>query len=174
MAKKQKKGPHLDLTNLYAAIMDEAAEKSGGDSGLDDSVASCSTGMLAYDIVYGGGLRPAWYTHLGKEQSAKTTGALTIVAGALKDGVPIIRIEDYEGSTKNSTSYVASIFHGAGVKLPIREIFGKKDPKTGKWNIEPRVRYRSESVAERFFDRLHALLKRLPDKKLFEDKWYLS
>lgn len=168
MAKKQK----ADFTDFYAGVMDEIEARQGGSSGLDDAMPEISSGMLAYDTVMGMGIRPAWYTTFGPEQSAKTTGALTIVAHAIRQGVPVINLSDYEGSTANARGYVSSIFQGSGLKLSMEEIFGRRG-KDGKWITPPRVRYHAETVAERFFDRLHNVLKELPDKKKFGDKWYL-
>lgn len=79
-------------------------------------------------------------------------------------------------STKNSKPYVASILKGAGIKLTIDEVFGKKskEPKDkGAWLIKPRVRYRSETTLEAFYDWLSEILRDLPDKRFVANKWWL-
>jgi RecA/RadA recombinase len=75
-------------------------------------------------------------------------------------------------STKNSKPYVHSILKGMGVNLTMDEVFGKKS-KDGKWEIAPRVRYRAESILERFYDWLSEILRELPDKLYVEEKWWL-
>lgn len=76
-------------------------------------------------------------------------------------------------STKNSKPYVHSILKGMGIKLTMDQVFGKQDPKTGKYVIPPRVRYRSEVILERFYDWLSEVLRELPDKRFVEGKWWL-
>jgi len=69
-----------------------------------------------------------------------------------------------------------SILRGAGVKMTVDEVFGKKskDPKDkGAWIIRPRVRYRSETQLERFYDWLSEILRELPDKRFVANKWWL-
>jgi hypothetical protein len=163
----------FDVRALYAATVDEVAKRQNFDSDLLEDMPPMSTGLLALDLIHGGGIRPAWYTHYGPEQSAKTTGALTIMAAAIKAAVPIIAFADYEGSTKNSKPYVGNILRTSGVKVSVKDVFGRKDPATGKYIVQPVVRYRSETVGEKFFDYLADLLRKLPDKKKINGKWWL-
>lgn len=163
----------FDVRALYAATVDEVAKRQNFDSDLLEDMPPMSTDLLALDLIHGGGIRPAWYTHYGPEQSAKTTGALTIMAAAIKAAVPIIAFADYEGSTKNSKPYVGNILRTSGVKVSVKDVFGRKDPATGKYIVQPVVRYRSETVGEKFFDYLADLLRKLPDKKKINGKWWL-
>lgn len=172
--KKGKKGAaSFDVAALYSETIDQVSRRQDFDSDLLEDVPPMSTGILALDLAEGGGIRPAWYTHFGPEQSCKTTGALHIMAAGINANIPIIGLADYEGSTKNSKPYVANILRTCGAKISIKEVFGKKDPKTGKWLINPRVRYRSETIGEKFFDWLHDLLANLPDKKFIAGQWWL-
>lgn len=75
-------------------------------------------------------------------------------------------------SSGNSIPYIASILNTMGVKIPIRELFGKKDHKTGQWIIKPRVRYNAETEGEKFFNWLSAILRDMPDKKYVKDQWW--
>jgi RecA/RadA recombinase len=163
----------FDVKSLYASTVDEVARKQDFDSDLLEDTPPMSTGILMLDLIEGGGIRPAWYTHFGPEQSCKTTGALTIMAAAIQAEVPIIALADYEGSTRNSRPYVGNILKTSGLKVSIKDVFGKKDPNTGKWLIEPLVRYRSETLGEKFFDYMADLLRKLPDKKFIAGKWWL-
>jgi RecA/RadA recombinase len=165
--------PLFDYNSLLVESIDEISRRQGFDSDALEDTAPMSTGLLMLDLLYGGGIRPAWYTHFGPEQSAKTTGVLSIVASAIKQGVPMIAFCDYEGSTKNSKPYVANILKTMGVDKIIGQVFGTKDPTTGAWSIPPIIRYRAETRGEAFFDWLSEVLRVLPDKKKVNGKWWL-
>ena len=175
-AKKSKAEKAADKTfDPYAGyndVLDSVARKLSDADTLDD-VVPMSTGSLVLDYIEGGGVRPAWYTHFGPEQSAKTTGALLIMASAIKHNVPIISFRDFEGSTGNSIPYVKSILKTSGIKMSKEELFGKKDDKTGKWLVAPRVRYSSSTKGVSFFNWFVAVLRRLPDKKVLNGEWWL-
>lgn len=76
--------------------------------------------------------------------------------------------------THNSTdiAYLENMMEVSGIKIPIKEIFGVRDPKTNKWVVKPKVRYYSETVGEKFFDALARLERLLPDKVKMGDQWY--
>lgn len=76
-------------------------------------------------------------------------------------------------STKNSKPYVQSILKGSGVNLSVDQVFGRRNKDTGEWDIQPRVRYRSETILERFYDWLSQVLRELPDKRYVGGKWWL-
>lgn len=159
--------------SLYATTVDEISRKQGVDSDIMEDIIPLSTGNLMLDIVYGGGIRPAMMCHSGWEQSCKTTGALTVMAEAIKAAIPIISLWDFEGSSGNSKKYVANILRTSGLKVTVNDVFGKKDPETGKWVIQPLVRYNSETLGEKFFNWLSELLRQLPDKKFVAKAWWL-
>jgi hypothetical protein len=83
--------------NIDATL--DAIEKKIGvtSSGMNSNEKRMSTGMLMYDIVLGGGLTDGWYTNFGKEQSCKSTGAMTLLSSGLMNNVPILSYFDYEG-----------------------------------------------------------------------------
>jgi len=170
---ESKSSKSFNALSFYAESLDEVARRQDFDSDLMEDMPPMSTGILALDLLMGGGIRPAWFTMFGPEQSCKTTGAITIMAAALKNKVPIVALADYEGSTRNSRPYVSSILKHSGLKLSAKDIFGKKDPTTGKWQTAPLVRYRAETIGEKFFDYLADLLRTLPDKKFIAGKWWL-
>ncbi len=171
--KKKKGSAAFDISSLYSDTIDDVSRRQNFDSDLLEDVPPMSTGILALDLVEGGGIRPAWYTHFGPEQSCKTTGALHVMAAGINANIPIIGLADFEGSTKNSKPYVGSILRTCGAKISVREVFGKRDKETGQWIVKPRVRYRAETIGEKFFDWLHDLLQKLPDKKFIAGKWWL-
>lgn len=152
--------------------LDEVAKKLSDADTLDD-MEPMSTGMLCLDLLLGGGIRAAWYTNFGPEQSAKTTGALQVLSSGVKEGIPLLALRDFEGSTGNSVPYVASIMRTNGVKLTKSELFGEKDQKNGKWITPPRIRYSASTRGVGFFNWFVAVLTRLPDKKMLNNEWWL-
>jgi RecA/RadA recombinase len=169
---KAPKKPKFDIAAHYSDSLDTIEKRQGYVASSLDAAPPISSGMLAVDIMLGGGIRPCMITGVAQEQGGKTTLALTVMAAAIKQNVPIIAFADFEGSTKNSKPYVHSILKGAGVNLSMDEVFGKKG-KDGGWITPPRVRYRSETILERFYDWLSEILRDLPDKKYVEGKWWL-
>lgn len=158
------------------AALDEQLDVIEKDYGLtsssvDNTSARVSSGMLSLDIILARGLVPGWYTIYGPEQSCKSTGATTLIAAALNTDVPIIQWWDFEGSS--SGDYIASILRVNGIKTDVNEIFGIRNPKTQQWEVQPRVRYYTEGVAEKFFDSIAKLERILPDKVMMNDQWYL-
>ena len=139
-------------------------------SSLDKTEKRQSTGCLALDVVLGGGITAGWYTNFGQEQSCKTTAAVTMMAAALNSDVPILSYWDFEGSA--TPDYIENIMRNMGVKSDVKSIFGVRDEKSGSWIVPPRVRYQSEGVAEKFFDYLAQLQRKLPDKKKIGENWY--
>ena len=350
MARKAKVAEGLDLSTFYTDSLDTIAKRQGFENSGLDVVPPMSSGMLAIDLITGGGFRPANYTGAGEEQCAKTTLALTVMGSAINHNIPLIAFVDYEGcctmdtllgygkgkharldelfdlskykewepgtwpgqsrtdidtvetghstrgtgvrsgslyyrgemptskvtlsnsatltgyahpffvltdeglvekkleglrpgdkvivaksmhgqdstpisglapafvdhytlvevvaveptgktepvfdvslsgvaadeiphsiltngivthnSTKNSRPYVHSILKGMGIKKSMDEVFGKQD-QNGKWVIPPIVRYRQETILERFYDWLSEVLRELPDKRYVEKKWWL-
>jgi len=159
--------PYEDINSTLDSI-----EKDLGiaGSGLNLSDQRLSSGMLATDLVMGKGLLPGWYTVFGPEQSCKSTSAMTILSSALESEVPIIAYWDPEGS--GDPQFIENQFKTYGIKLSIEDIFGVEDPKSGKYIKQPKVRYSKSSVAERFFDYVFKLTKRIPDKVKIGDSWY--
>lgn len=170
MAKKE---PTLDVSALYGSMLDTIEKRQGVDNTGLEVAPPMSTGLLQVDMILGGGIRSSMLTGAGNEQCAKTTLALTAMAAAIKEDIPIIGYCDFEGSTKNSRPYVQSILNGSGVKLTVDQVFGKKDKSTGEWAIRPRVRYRTETILERFYEWLAQILRELPDKRYVAGKWWL-
>jgi len=139
-------------------------------SSMDPDEIRQPTGLLVVDLMLGRGLVPGWYTFFGPEQSCKSTGASTFMGAALNSGIPVISYWDFEGSV--SHSYLTNIIETQGFKMDLKHVFGLKDA-AGNWTVKPRVRYYSEGVAEKFFDYLASLERKLPDKVKINDKWYM-
>jgi hypothetical protein len=83
--------PGLDVD----ATLDAIERKTGGSStSLGTLIPRMSTGVLMLDLILGGGLVPGWYTNFGKEQSCKSTSAMTILCSALTQKVPVLAYFD--------------------------------------------------------------------------------
>ena len=178
MAKAKKTSEvESDVFNPYADIDDvmDDIEKSYGlmSSGMDKHEKRLSTGLLVLDLIMGKGIAGGgWYTIYGGESCCKSTVASTIVAHSVNSAVPIVQMWDYEGSSE--PNYLENILMTQGVKVPVEEIFGIRNPQTSQWAIKPRVRYYSESIAEKFFDAVAKLQRYLPDKiKVGDDYFYV-
>lgn len=152
-------------------VLDSIERKVGsGSMGLGGSnEGRMSTGMLVYDLILGGGITTGWYTNFGKEQSCKSTSAMTFVASAVAQAVPVIAVFDYEGSTE--PTYLQNLMNTMGVKATIQDVFGIRD-RTGKYVKKPRVRYVAASTAETFFDYMFSLERQLPDKIYEGGEWW--
>lgn len=158
--------PYADID----ATLDVIERKAGiSENTLDKSEGRMSSGNLCLDIVLGGGYTAGWYTNFGQEQCCKTTEAVSVLVSAINHDVPIIAYYDFEGSA--SPDYIENIMRNMGLKADVKSIFGVKD-REGNYVVKPRVRYRSEAIAEKFFDFVAGLERKLPDKKKIGDQWY--
>ena len=160
--------PYGDVTDVLDKI-EKDVELSDGSLIVNE--ARMSTGSLCQDIVLGGGITAGWYTNFGQEQCCKTTNAINILFSSLETDVPFRYYWDFEGSA--SPEYYETIMSRVtkGKYTNISQVFGEKDNK-GQWVIQPKIRYRSEAVAEKFFDFLAQLERKIPDKKFISDSWY--
>jgi RecA/RadA recombinase len=165
--------PKFDLKAFYAQTSKDVIRKQGLSSDPLEDIQPMSSGWLMLDLIFGGGMRPAMYTFAGEEQTAKTTLALSILAEAIKTDVPLKAFWDYEGSTKNSRTYIANILRTAGVTQTVDEIFGKTDKETGEILIHPLIDYFATGIGEAFFDWLAEIERTYPDKRYVGGKWWL-
>ncbi len=140
-------------------------------SSLNPDEVRQHTGTLTIDLLLSRGIVPGWYTFFGPEQSCKSTGATTAMSAGLDSEIPILAYFDFEGST--DPNYLSNIIahQTRGRGMDIKHVFGIRGDD-GSWIIKPRVRYYSEGVAEKFFDYLASLERRLPDKVCINKVWY--
>lgn len=111
--------PKFDVNAWLQATVDDISRKQGVDADPMEDFAPMSTGLLMLDILYGGGIRPAMYTHAGWEQTAKTTLALSIMVSAINAKVPLIAFWDYEGCVTADT-YIS---YGRGKQARLKDLF---------------------------------------------------
>tara|TARA_Y100001963_G_scaffold158897_1_gene260267 strand:- start:5926 stop:7368 length:1443 start_codon:yes stop_codon:yes gene_type:complete len=142
-------------------------------SSFDPDEPRLHTGLLALDILIGGGIvSGGWYTVFGGEQSAKTTLAMTIKAALIKQKFEgRASYWDYEGS--GSPDYIANILKSQRVTKTLSQVFGETD-ENGEVISEPLVEYVSTQAGEKFFEYYNRLARSLPDKvKIGKDYFYL-
>ena len=154
----------LELVDKLDSIANINAITFGKESRLN-------TSLLCLDLMLGGGLAPGMYTLLGPEQSAKTTAAIHMIAASVDQKVDMRIMWDAEGSTSSSTDYVANIFETVGVKkASVETVFGVRN--ADGWAIPPLVFLKDDYEGDKVFNWIHALQKRLPDKRFADGKWW--
>ncbi len=156
------------ISEVYSQLLD-ASDK---ELGLLDGAANptrLSSGLLVFDLILGGGLTSGFHVISGPEASGKSTEAVTILRSAIELDMPIRRLYDPEGTTDDQ--YTSGIL---GVD-DLAQIFGQRDPKTGKYLSPPLCRYTDTHVLEDIYNSIHKSLNAIPDKRYRLDtkQWYL-
>jgi RecA/RadA recombinase len=156
----------------YLGILKEVEKVAKIQAVTPGDEARISTGLLTLDLILGGGVTAGMYTFMGPEQSAKTTAAIWISASSIDQDVGFRALWDAENSTGSSTDYVANILRTVGKKdVTIAELFGQR--KNGKFVKKPLIYYQDIGEGEAFFNWFAAFLRRLPDKRYEDDRWWL-
>lgn len=177
MAKAKKKDAEVDL----AAILDDTSvfdveERSVKLSsiGVDSIVRigdSISTGMLAVDLMIGGGLmRGREYEIVGPEHGGKTTLIYSCFAAAIKHIPNALKALFFDIEGTIDPRWFGNI---CGEK-DLTNVFGKsKETAQGiVWEKKPKIRYYKPNFGEQALKLLKRQLKRMPDKVLIGDTWY--
>ena len=157
----------------YSEMFDVIEKDFGLSSQMLDPKAKASsvisTGMLMNDFIMGGGIFPGmWATVYGPEQSCKSTTTMHILKSCVANEVPIVAMYDFEGSF--DAAYCSNMYNNSNIEVD--SVFGLQDESTGKWVIQPSARYYSVAVAEKFFDSLASLLRKLPNKEFINGQWF--
>ena len=164
-------GTNFDYEKAIRAV--EISHKLTTTELSKDAYRACaiSTGCLMQDLMFGGGIQPAWNTIWGGEGSAKTTTVQSISANILDSSVPFFGYFDYEQAL--DVEYFSNILSIINNNASYDKIFGirnLKDPS--KWDIAPRIRYYPHDVGEDFYLSMGDLLRSLPDKIYMQKKWW--
>jgi recombination protein RecA len=127
-----------------------------------------STGIYAFDIITGGGIRPGFYIVSGKEQSAKSTACWKVLKKSIQIQIPAIVF--YNAENALSEEYVSRM-----LEIPdITDVFGVSDRKG--WIKQPLIRYYTNNIVEDIFMHAIKVLDSLPDKRFIIDgdtvQWY--
>jgi RecA/RadA recombinase len=155
-----------DMLSLLADL-EQVVKINAISLGAEDRM---STGVLALDLILGGGVCPGMYTMVGPEQSAKTTAAITMLAASVSQSVGLRTLWDAENSSGSSIDYLTNIFQTVGAKVTTENLFGIR--KGSEYVVPPIVYYQDDPSADTFFNWLHGLEKRLPDKRMADDQWW--
>jgi RecA/RadA recombinase len=134
-----------------------------------DTTGALSTGQLAIDLIIGGGLLPgSWVEVVGPESGGKTTSMYASFAQALTTIPNSIKglLLDVEGVL--DYQWFSNI---SGVK-DLENVFGRRDPDSGKWEKKPNVRYYKPAFGEMGLRFIKQTLKRMPDKVKIKDQWF--
>lgn len=116
------------------------------------------TGVLMYDLTVGGGAAPGRMTILpGLEGSGKSTIVDNLAAVCALQQIPIFWF-DAEGAL--DPNYVGRIFSRYGLRIP--DLMGIRNPKTGKWDVPPLLRYSQDSIGEHVFKTIAHICHMLP------------
>ena len=177
MAKKKavpEENTGVSFTPDYASILKGVERKFKLTSSSTDIAArrqtAISTGLLATDLIIGGGLLPGWSTVFGGEQSCKSTFKQHVAISSVEHEVPLILDFDYEGS--GDPQYFGSTLETMTMgKLKVDDIFGLYGGK-GEIIKAPRIRLYNETVGESFFDSMASMLRQMPDKVFEDGEWF--
>lgn len=135
-----------------------------------------STGLIALDMVIGGGIvGGGWYTVSGGEQSCKSTLAMQISAVCTNEILRRKRkmaalVFDYEGSSDQD--YIGQQMKTLGLTGDSSTMFGVKDDVSGEYIVQPIVRYYSLDVGEDFFRYMGKIKRALPNLEKHGKDWY--
>lgn len=139
--------------------------------GLDDLDTCISSGILAYDLILGGGRKSGrWYSETGPEHGGKTT----LVKMALGQGMLHIPSQltgiyiDQEGTL--DPTWAGHIW---GVQpSELYTVFGQRKAGGKQWQHPPRIRYYKPQFGEQALLFLINLLSRRPEKVKAEGQWW--
>lgn len=127
-----------------------------------------STGQLALDYFYNGGILPRFYTFAGPEQSGKSLCVSTILAAAYKQGVDALIYFDAEETLNNET--LQTLFNIENVDDLITA------QKQGKEIVAPKLHIIKGNSLEGIMDATTAIIDSLPDK-IYNDEehaWFFK
>lgn len=141
----------LLVSDFYSGMLDKIERTTRMPSNSMRYLDPLSTGLLTFDRALSGGLRNAFASVAGEEQSGKTTLCYHALAQACRSQTIMNGFIDAEG-TLNET-FAANVFSPYG--LNFMDLMADK---------KGALRYYRRNVIEQVFDYLHALLRQMPDK----------
>lgn len=164
-------GSPSEYKSLYWDIVDQVEKEVGLDSGLE-VIPKMSTGLLAKDLMLGGGYPVgSMIINVGLEQSGKTTDGFTALGQAIENNVPIKQIFDAENAL--DPRYANNILAATTKIKDIAALMGERDMKTGKWIRRPAWSYYDSNIFEEVFGTIHKTLSAIPNKRYKKGEWWL-
>ena len=164
--------PSFDMGSLYESIL-KKVEKQRNISPFVTPLVRISSGLLATDIITGGGIPTGRYTQWsGPEAGGKSTNAMTFAVSCAKHGIAMNKYHDAESAV--TESLFKNIARHAGIK-DHTDLFGVEG-EGGAWLKPPIVRLYKESSAEAVLLALKDVYQRLPSKvfKKSDNTWYYA
>jgi RecA/RadA recombinase len=130
---------------------------------------SVSTGLLAYDLVVGGGFAPGRFCgQYGPEAGGKSTACASSIAQAQKKRIDSFFF-DHEGSA--DPGYWGRI--GVDLYGDFKDEEAQQAASTEEgFKAGPYLRYFVPDTAERSLKFMSRLLQLYPDKRQYDDTWY--
>lgn len=156
------------LNNYLYQVLQEQ-EKEGRLSLIQNTKAfPLSTGQLALDYFYNGGILPRFYTFAGPEQSGKSLCVSTILASAYKNGVDALIYFDAEETLNGDT--VQTLFDVDNIDTLI------SPRKEGKEEIIPKLHIYKGNSLESIMDAVTAIVDSLPEKVYIDEEsaWFFK
>lgn len=160
------------MSNLLAKYLAKVIKEQEKDGRLslthNTKVIPLSTGSLALDYYYNGGILPRMYTFAGAEQSGKSLCVTTILAAAYKSGIDALIYFDAEETLNGDT--MSMLF---GVKDVNMLLSSRKE---GKTEIPQRVHIFKGNSLEGIMDSVTNIIDQLPEKVYNEEEqcWFFK
>ena len=126
-----------------------------------------STGVLALDLQWGGGMVPGMYTIAGIERSGKSTIITQIFGEMVREKLAVCNMRDAEGTVGVDIDYTRALLGG---DLDVGELISgnsvKKSSKDEQKKLQEmtRPRIHVEANIEETYEYFRAVLDLLPDK----------
>lgn len=117
-----------------------------------------STGILAMDMQWGGGMLPGMYTIAAVEKSGKSTILSTIFGQMIKQRVPICHFRDAEGTVGVDIDYTKALMGD----INLGQILGGYNNQKDEDFFKPRIHV--DQSIERTYGFIRSILDILPDK----------
>jgi len=159
MAKKPTTKPHKVVKlnqKLLMGMIEEVEDEYDLTANTLIAKKRISTGILALDMQWGGGMVPGMYTLSAIEKAGKSTAMTTIFGNMVRAKVPITILRDAEGTVGNDPEYTIALLGGLDISDMMSDSTKTKDM------FKPRIHVVQN--LEKTYEFLRKILVRLPDK----------
>lgn len=160
---KAKQEEQLNIAEIDLAILGKEIEKLEDEFDLTANTLVArkrtSTGILALDMQWGGGVMPGSYTIAGVEKSGKSTIITKIFGRMVREKVPVCQLRDAEGTVGVDIDYTRALL---GDNVNISKLMGSSDISGKEEVYKPRIHV--EQSIEKTYEFFRAVLDLLPDK----------
>ena len=165
------KAPSFDMSDIYDKAV-SYIEKKRTLSPFVSPLVRVSSGLLATDIITGGGIPVGRYTQWsGPEAGGKSTNVFELMAQGIIINVPVLQFFDAEKAV--TESLFKNICRHRGVKQH-SDLFGVESLEGGSWLIKPRIRLYKHNSLEVILFSIKDMLQKFPHKIFLksDNTWY--